>query len=158
VLKGGSGSINFQVDTVGAAPLPFITFGCTGLPVGTTCTFNPPTEDQLSSVVTMTVKTTGKNSASMPLSGPGEKPRSFYAALLLPLMGLLGFSLSGRRRKQARVRLALCAVGLLALLAFAGCGGLAGGQATTTAGTFQVTVTAATATDQASTTINLPVQ
>jgi hypothetical protein len=158
VVRGGTGSINFQVDTAGTAPLDFITFGCSGLPVGATCTFNPPTENQLSSVVTMTVRTTGKSSASMPHSGPGEKPTPFYAALLLPLMGLLGFSLSGRRRKQARMRLVLCAVGLLALLAFAGCGGLAGGQPTTTAGTFQVTVTAATATDQASTTINLTVQ
>ncbi len=114
VLKGGSGSINFQVDTVGAAPLPFITFGCTGLPVGTTCTFNPPTENQLSSVVTMTVKTTGKNSASMPLSGPGEKPRSFYAALLLPLMGPAGIQ-PQRTPSQA----GSCAAGLV-------CGWIAG--------------------------------
>jgi uncharacterized repeat protein (TIGR01451 family) len=159
VLRGGSGSISFQVDNSGAAPLPFINFGCTGLPTGATCTFNPATENQLSSVVTMTVSTTGKSSASVLPSSQGGTPTPVYAAMLLPLLGILGITLrSGRERKQMRLRLAMCVIGLLALLTFAGCGGLASGPPATQAGSFTVTVTAATATDQASTTINLTVQ
>ena len=145
--------MTFTVDS--SAGLGFVTFGCSGLPAGFSCSFNPPSENQLSTQVTMTVFDGRRNAKAAPFSMNGDTPR--YAAMLLPLFGLLGLTLTGKSRKQARLRLALCLAGLLTVLAFAGCGGTSG-VVQTPPTSFQLTVTAATATDQATTTVNVRVQ
>jgi len=153
VLTGGSGTMMLQVDS--SAGLGFVTFGCSGMPAGVSCSFNPPSENQLSTQVTMTVTDGRRHANATPFSMNGATPR--YAAMLLPLLGLLGMMLTGKNRKPTRVRLALCLAGLLTVLAFAGCGGTA---STAQIGpvTFPLTVTAATPTDQATTTVNVRVQ
>jgi len=78
-----------------------------------------------------------------------------YYAALLPLLGMLGFAMTGRRKK-ARLRLALVFAGLMTLMGLVGCGGPHG--ITTPAGTYTITVTAATTTVQATTQVTLSVQ
>jgi hypothetical protein len=137
--------------------LGMVTFGCSGLPVGTSCTFNPPSTNQPLSTVTMTVNT---SSAKSIVTGQnfdmGSKP-PLYAALLFPVLGLVGIGLGGRKGRKTRLRLAMVFAGAVVLLSFAGCGGGAHGI-TTPPGNYQLTVTAASATVQASTTVTLTVQ
>jgi len=138
-----------------------ITFGCSGLPVGTACNFNPPATNQPLTTVTMTVTTSsGKsNVISGQNFGGGNKP-PLYAALLFPVLGLVGIALGGRMNnkgtRKTRLRLAVVFAGAVALLSFAGCGGAH--RITTPAGNYQLTVTAASATVQVSTPVTLTVQ
>jgi uncharacterized repeat protein (TIGR01451 family) len=155
VKAGGSGQFTFNVEDDDPT-LGMVTFGCSGLPVGTSCTFNPPATNLALSQVTMTITTSAaasSNVVSGQLSGPGSTP-PYYAALL-PLLGMLGFAMTGRKKK-ARLRLALVFAGLMTLMSFVGCGGAHG--ITTPAGTYTITVTAATTTVQASTQVTLSVQ
>jgi hypothetical protein len=87
----------------------------------------------------------------------GSKPPA-YAALLFPVFGVTIIVLGGsmNRKTRKRLRLAMVFAGALALLAFAGCGGTNG--ITTPKGSYQLTVTAASTTVQATTTVTLNVQ
>jgi uncharacterized repeat protein (TIGR01451 family) len=157
VKAGGSGQVIFDVEDDDLT-LGMLTFGCTGLPVGTTCTFNPPATNLPLSQVTMTITTSNgaANVVSGKKLGGGEPPR-FFAAMLFPVLGMVGIVLSGRKNKKVRLRLAMAVIGIITLLAFVGCGG--GAQhITTPSGTFPITVTAATTTVQATTQITLTVQ
>jgi len=72
-------------------------------------------------------------------------------------LGLVGIGLSAGKGKKTRLRLVLCLGGLVFVLAtFAGC---AGGPRGTPAGTFQITVTATSAStgDSGTATITLNV-
>jgi len=89
-------------------------------------------------------------------AGPGSKS-PFYAALFFPVFGMVGIAFSGRRGRKARLRFALVVIGALALLSFAGCAGGLHGVATPP-GTYQLTVTASSATVQVSTPVTLSVQ
>src|SRR5579859_4720161 len=114
VKAGSAAQYVFDVeDDTGS----MVTFGCSGLPVGTACTFNPPATSQAISQVTMSLTTSANasNAVSGGLFGPGSTP-PFYAALA-PVLGLLGFALTGRKnKKKARLRLALVFAGLMTLL------------------------------------------
>jgi hypothetical protein len=136
--------------------LGMVAFGCSGLPVGTTCTFNPPSTNLPVSTVTMTVTTS--NGASNVVSGMNfdGKPPLYAAAFFLPVFGLLAMALGGRKSRKPRLRLAMVVVGAMALLSFAGCGGAH--RITTPAGNYQLTVTAAATTVQATTTVTLTVK
>jgi fimbrial isopeptide formation D2 family protein len=152
---GSAAQFVFDVEDDNPA-LGMVAFGCSGLPVGTSCTFNPPATNQAISQVTMTVNTSGNGNnavSSGQLFGPGSTP-PFYA-LLVPVLGLLGIAATGRKKKT-RLRLALVFAGIMTLLTFAGCGGVHG--ITTPAGNYTITVSATTTTVQATTQITLTVQ
>jgi uncharacterized repeat protein (TIGR01451 family) len=154
VKAGSAGQFVFDVEDDDPT-LGMVAFGCSGLPVGAACTFNPPATNQAISQVTLTISTSG--SASNAVSGwnigPGSTP-PFYA-FLLPVLGLLGLAATGRKKKT-RLRLALVFAGVMALLTFAGCGGAHG--IVTPAGSYTITVTASTTTVQANTQVTLSVQ
>ncbi|HEY2393857.1 MAG TPA: hypothetical protein VGK22_21970 [Candidatus Angelobacter sp.] len=137
--------------------LGMITFGCTGLPVGASCTFNP-VATSASGTVTMTVNTSGNGHNALVGQNTGVGRKSpLYAALIFPVLGFVGIAFGGRKSKKNRMRLAILLMGLVALLSFAGCG--AGFRdITTPPGTYQITVTAASTTVQASTPVTLTVQ
>jgi uncharacterized repeat protein (TIGR01451 family) len=158
VQAGTAGTFIFDVEESDPSA-GTITFGCTGLPVGASCVFNPPSTSAPSTIVSMIVNTShnGHTSMSARNSGVGRKP-PFYAALLFPVFGLVGIAVSGRKNKKNRLRLALLLMGLIALLSFAGCGGTGLQGLNTPAGTYQITVTATSATAQASTPVTLTVQ
>jgi uncharacterized repeat protein (TIGR01451 family) len=158
VRAGTAGTFMFDVEEADPSA-GTITFGCTGLPVGASCVFNPPSTSAPSTIVSMIVNTShnGHTSMSAQNSVVGRKP-PFYAAFLFPVFGLVGIAVSGRKNKKNRLRLALLLMGVIALLSFAGCGGTGLQGLNTPAGTYQITVTATSATAQASTPVTLTVQ
>ncbi len=155
VVPGTAGQFVFDVEDDDPS-LGTLTFGCSGLPVGATCSFNPPATTQAISQVTMTITTSNHSSNAVTGQNFDGKPPRFLAALFLPVLGFVGICLGGRSNKKLRVRLALAVVGMVTLMTFAGCGGVHG--ITTPAGNYQITVTAATATVQATTQVTLTVQ
>jgi hypothetical protein len=154
VKAGSAGQFVFDVEDDDPT-LGMVAFGCSGLPVGTACTFNPPATNQPISQATLTISTAGNGSNAISgwNFGPGSTP-PFYA-FLLPVLGLLGLAATGRKKKT-RLRLALVFAGVMTLLTFAGCGGAHG--IVTPAGSYTITVTASTTTVQASTQVTLSVQ
>ena len=156
VAAGGAAQFVFDVEDDDPT-LGMVTFGCSGLPVGTACTFSPAATSAPLSTVTMTVTTS--NGKSNVVTGrnfdTGSKP-PLYAALFFPVFGLVAIALGGRKSRNARLRLAMVVIGAVGLLSFAGCGG--GHRITTPAGNYQLTVTAASTTVQANTTVTLSVQ
>ncbi len=153
VVAGSSTSMDFTVDAASGSGL--ISFACSGLPVGATCSFNPASENQVTATVTMTIATTLGSASLQPLD---NRTTPIYA-VLLPLLGLAGLGLRGKKGKSARLRLALLLGGLVMLLSLVSCGGSGGGfrKNGTPAGTFPFTVTASSASASASTTLNLTV-
>lgn len=151
VTAGSSTSTTFTVDA--ASGLGTITFSCSGLPAGATCSFNPPSENQISATVTMTVSTTAGSVALNPL---GNSNTPIYA-VLLPVLGLAGLTFRGKKGKAARLRLALLLGGLMMLFALVSCGGRSNQVSGTPAGTFPFSVTATSGTTSASATVNLTV-
>ena len=152
VTAGSTTSTTFTVDA--ASGLGAITFSCSGLPVGASCSFNPASENQITATVTMTVSTTAGSAALQPL---GNNNTPIYA-VLLPFLGLAGLTLRGKRGKAARLRLALLLAGLLMLFSLVSCGGRGNNQVSgTPAGTFPFSVTATSGATSASTTVNLTV-
>jgi uncharacterized repeat protein (TIGR01451 family) len=156
-VKAGSAT-QFTLNVEDDDPtLGMVSFACSGLPVGTSCVFNPPATNQPLTVVTMTVTTSNGKTAIAGLNFDfGGKP-PLYAALLFPVLGLVGIALSGSKARKTRLRFAMVFVGAAMLLSFAGCGGGLHGPVTPV-GTYQLTVTAASATVQASAPVTLNVQ
>jgi hypothetical protein len=76
-----------------------------------------------------------------------------YAALLLPLLGLIVMSLSKQNRNKTKLRFAMACGGLVLALAMVGCGGRHDDG--TTPGVYHITVTATTATAQATSNVTL---
>jgi fimbrial isopeptide formation D2 family protein len=156
-VKAGS-TTQFTLNVEDDDPtLGMISFGCSGLPAGTSCVFNPPATNQPLTVVTMTVTTSNGNGsvAGLKFDFGGKPP--LYAALLFPVLGLVGIALSGSKTRKTRLRFAMVFVGAAMLLSFAGCGGGLHGPLTP-AGTYQLTVTAASTTVQASAPVTLNVR
>ncbi|HEV1996486.1 MAG TPA: FG-GAP-like repeat-containing protein [Candidatus Acidoferrum sp.] len=152
VSRGNSTSTTFTVDS--SAGEGTINFSCSGLPPGASCSFNPPSESQLTATVTLTIATSAGSASAPPFGGEGTTP---VYAVLLPLLGLVGIGLGTVKGKKARLRLALCLGGVVFVLAtFAGC---AGGPRGTPTGAFQITVTATSAStgDSGTATITLNV-
>jgi uncharacterized repeat protein (TIGR01451 family) len=153
------GAVQFKFDVEDDDPtLGMVAFGCSGLPVGTTCTFNPPSTNQPLTSMTMSISTSGhgNNVVSSQNFDKGNKP-PLYAALFFPVFGLVGIALGGSKTRKAKLRPVMALLGLMILLSFAGCGGGAH-NITTPAGSYQITVTAASTTVQASTAVTMTVQ
>jgi hypothetical protein len=134
-----------------------IALSCSGTPTGSTCTFTTPTVTLAGNSpgsTTMNVTTTAR-----PVTPPLASlwTRHFYAIWLsLPGLGLLGLGTGkdGRRRRVAGLFL-LCTLGLLLFLP--ACHGAVAQVpvAGTPAGTYTLTVTAASGTDTKNQTVNL---
>jgi hypothetical protein len=155
VVAGSSATFVFDVEDDDPTLGP-VTFGCGGLPVGTACVFSPVSTTQALSTVTLTITTSNGKTISATAQNFGKGKAPFYAAMFLPVFGLVGIAFSGRKGRKARLRFAMVVIGAVALLSFAGCGGAHG--ITTPAGSYHLTVTAATTTVQASTPVTLNVQ
>ncbi|HEY6248324.1 MAG TPA: Ig-like domain repeat protein, partial [Candidatus Angelobacter sp.] len=155
VNVGGTQFINMTVDSSPGEGT--INFACSGLPFGASCSFNPPSTNQLNATVTMGITTSaGTTGALLPLD-PGTAPPLYTA--MLPLLGLLGLAVGRKRGKAVRLRVGLLFASMALLLVLVGCGG--GGRTVlpTPAGTSTITVTATSATtgDSATATITLTV-
>lgn len=135
----------YQVGVAGTAAAGTVTFSCSGLPVGASCTFNPPSLTNSSVFLTMTVHTTAR-AALFSGPQPGKGNPWLPGMLLLAAMAGAGLKLlaTPKRRRLVPV-LGVCT--LLLGLAVAGCGS---SSSTTTkqtaqgtpAGTYTITFTA----------------
>jgi fimbrial isopeptide formation D2 family protein len=155
VKAGTAATFVFDVEDDDST-LGMVAFGCSGLPVGTACVFNPPATNQPLSTVTMTLTTSSNASnvfSSQRFDGPNPR---LYAALAFPALGLVAIVFSGRRSRKTKLRLTFAFAGMVMLLALAGCGGAHG--VSTPTGNFSITVTGATTTVQATTQVTLTVQ
>lgn len=141
------GSAQYQVGVFGNAAAGTVTFSCSGLPSGASCSFNPPSLTNNSIFVIMTIATTAR-SAVVGTPQPENGRPWFLPGLLLAatVFSLLKFSAKSRRRKLVPI---LGACMLLIAGIIAGCGG--GGSTLTTvtkatggtpAGAYSITATA----------------
>lgn len=148
--------------TVSAAGNPSfsapLTLSCSGLPMGAGCSFSPATVTPGTGTATSTlsISTTARATASV-----YDASRVLFAfAFVLP--GLVVLPLGWRRKKMGVLLMAAAAVMLV--IAATSCGGGGGGSYTpppasgTPAGTYNVTVTAASGAAQRTTTVTLVVQ
>ncbi|HLJ86061.1 MAG TPA: hypothetical protein VKZ53_04510 [Candidatus Angelobacter sp.] len=137
----------FPFGVVNFVNLP-IQYGCTGLPAGASCAFNPPSSSDFNTLITMTVTTTGaKKASAMPLHWQSSAPLNSLTIPLasMGLMVLIGIVLGRKSGKKVR----LATLGLAALLlCLGGCGGGGNGNAgggnqlmPTPNGSFPLTVT-----------------
>ena len=155
VTAGGTFSSTLNVTANGSG-LGAISFACSGLPSGATCSFNPASVTTTGPVA-MSIATTAKSMTVVP-TGPGRFPPTM---LLLVFLGLAALALSQLRFQ--RLRLA-AATGCLALLVLAGCGVSRSTPVQhnpgTPPGTYAVLVTASSASQgaTATSTVNLTVQ
>ena len=155
VTAGGTASIPLNV-TLNGSGLGAISFACSGLPSGATCSFNPASVTT-TGPVSMNIVTTAKTITFFP-QGPGRFPPT----MLLPVfVGLAALALN--RRRFQRMRLA-AAMGCLAVLAVTGCSVNMSAPVQhspgTPPGTYAVVVTATSAnlSATATSTVNLTVQ
>ena len=158
VAAGGTATSILNLTNNGSG-LGAISFACSGLPSGATCSFNPASVTA-SSQVTMSIATTAK---SIVFSPQLNWPIPPYATLLA-LLGILALVLGRMQTRKFRLSFA-AGMSIAALLVVAGCGVSRKTPAPphtpgTPAGTFAVTVTASSASGGATATsvVNLTVQ
>ena len=158
VAAGGTVTSVLNVTNNGSG-LGAITFACSGLPSGATCSFNPASVTTTSQV-TMSIATTAK---SIVFSPQLWWPMLPYASLLA-LLGMMATVFTRSQTRKLRLRLA-AGMAVAALLVLGGCGVEMKTPAPphtpgTPAGTFAVTVTASSASGgaTATSTVNLTVQ
>jgi hypothetical protein len=155
----------FVVDVRAGSQAGVITFSCSGLPLASTCSFNPPSLNSASGTVFMNIATTVRSAV---LSGPHPDNRNPWLWLeLLSLAAMAGLAVKLRNQTSRRTRLVpiLVTCGLLIVGIFAGCGG--GGSTPpppppppvqgTPAGTYVVTFTATSPNGTTNKTMNLTV-
>lgn len=155
VTAGGTANTTLNITANGTG-LGAITFACSGLPSGATCSFNPSSVTT-TGPVTMSIATTAKSTTFLP-PGPVKLPPMM---LLLVFLGLAALALSQLRVRKLRLA---GAMGCLALLTLAGCSVNMSQPVQhspgTPTGTFAVVVTATSANQgaTATSTVNLTVQ
>jgi hypothetical protein len=143
----------FAINMTATLPLGAVTFSCSGQPAGTNCQFSAPPPTPGSGNVLMTIQTFRGHHDSVALMPGGSGTNMLYAALLLPLLGLIVMSLSKQNRNKTKLRFAMACGGLVLALAMVGCGGRHDDG--TTPGVYHITVTATTATAQATSNVTL---
>jgi hypothetical protein len=149
ITKGQQGSVGLSVaslnDFTGA-----VTFGCSGLPAGVTCSFTPSTVTpatgaSASTILTIVTAATTATNHSQDLPGA---PMSCFALAAVCFLGWKG-------RRTTR-RLLLLAISAVTLSVFCGCSGSSSSAKQPTQST--VTVTATSGTLQQATTITITVE
>jgi N-acetylneuraminic acid mutarotase len=156
ISSGGQGSVNVVVFPQNGFNSP-VSFACSGLPSGASCTFNPATVTPAGSGVTttLTISTPGK-SAALHREGYRYWPETSLALVVC---------IVGWRKGRKMDRLVVLAAIIIGLGVVSGCGGGgAGGGSTTptptptpTATTSTVTVTATSGSLQQSVNLSLTV-
>jgi hypothetical protein len=153
----------FVVDVRAGSQTGVMTFSCSGLPLASTCSFNPPSLNGPSGTVFMNITTMARAAI---FSGPHPENRNpwlWLGLLSLAAMARLAVKLRNQTSRRARLVPILVTCGLLIVGIFAGCGG--GGSTPpppppvqgTPAGAYVVTFTAASPNGTATKTMNLVV-
>ncbi len=107
VTAGSSGMATLVVDPVNGFS-GNVTFSCSGLPTGATCSFSPSSVTVASNAVSTTQVTIDTSGMAQKMGSLKDYPRHLYPAAVLTLASLLPFSLFLlRRRLTFRERLSL---------------------------------------------------
>jgi len=141
VQPGTPGTDTVQVTSNGLLSAP-VSFACTGLPSGGTCSFSPSTLQATALPATVTVTFTGSSTVGA-LAVPDLRGGTPWYSLALVLPGVV-FALPRRNRRALRksLWLVLAIAALAMILGFAGCGGSSSSQSTPQTNTYSVAVTA----------------
>jgi hypothetical protein len=143
-------SATYMLDLVGTFGYDgTITFACSNLPAGTTCSFSPASvvaQGVLPLSTTLTITTTASTASLLRPEAPGRKPGEPIFLATLTGMGLFGMLLvgSGKKRSQRRAAILLGLMLMLMSLTLVGCSGTSTGATAkgTPAGSYLVAVTA----------------
>ncbi len=151
-LKRG-GSAQTQISLANSGLSGSVTLACSGLPAGVHCSFSPETV-QLGGTAASSVLTVSADASTVAQLAP--LPGRALFALFTPGLGLLGVVVGsfGSRRKQ----LVVGAVLVLALLSLVGCGGGGLAPQTSSAASYNITVSATSPSMQGSSTATLLIQ
>lgn len=159
ITHGQSGTSTLTITPAGGADTVAIAFSCTGLPAGSTCTFNPASVTPGASPATtiMTIQTAGSAAVSTPFDVPVLPPGLIF---LLAFAAALGVGTTLRDAQLTRLRWvpATCLLASLMLVALAtGCGGgsASGSPPPTSAPTGSFTVTVHATAGSVDKTINI---
>jgi hypothetical protein len=166
VAAGGLATSTISVTPAGGFNQQ-VSFACSGLPTGASCSFSPATVTPSGAAVstTLTITTAARAGMFSPVQHQWWLPPSAVVVVLLVLATLMAVCLqSGEWKQLSRLSLvaSVCIVAVV-VLGFAGCGGssgsTSGGSSTgTPAGTSTVTVTATAGSTSHTTTFTLTVQ
>lgn len=135
IVAGGSGIVTFSVTAQNSFSSA-VTFSCSGLPTGATCTFSPTTvtpSGTTSETTTLTI-TAPTTMAALSHSSSSLFPGAMLAAVLC--------FLGCRKRRRVQILL-LLTVSVIGLSMFTGCGG-SGSSSSSTTSTVTVTATSTT--------------
>jgi hypothetical protein len=161
ISAGESASFNFSVLPVGASFSGAVSFGCSGGPAISLCSFTPNsvTPGNSSAAVVMSITTTAASSSS------SRAAKSYALLLALPGLALLGTRRRGRKPGKLRPTAGCLGLFLLALLLSScggggsngGGGGIGSQQQGTQPGSYTITVTGTSGTlsHQAAATVTL---
>jgi hypothetical protein len=162
VKRGQTATFTFTVNASAPGTIAQL---CSGLPLGTLCSFTPLTPSSNGSTpVTLLISTTAPPGQAMNQPAPlplGREPVYVAMAMTLPTFGLLFVGVRRNRRKAWLIVLAVLM--LIAVLGLAGCGGHARGEGggdnghPTPPGTYTITVTETNGTLSAQTNVTLTV-
>ena len=150
VISGSNGTLSVIVTPQNGFSSP-VSFACSGLPSGASCSFNPATvTPEGSSVISQVVISTARQSAT---SHPKPGPLFPATAMVLTLC------LFGWRKRRGAPFLMLVVFGFIGLGFLCGCGGgtTSSGNGSSPPVTSTVTVTASSGTLQQTATISLTV-
>jgi hypothetical protein len=169
VAKGGSATTALSLTATGGFNQQ-VSFACSGLPTGASCSFSPATVTPTGSTASTTTITISTSAGSAIVSPTSQHrwplaPSTLFAVLLSlsALSGLLVSLLDQTWKLEFRLRF-LASVLLLALtvLGFAGCGGSSGSASTggtgTPSGSSTITITASAGSTSHTATFTLTVQ
>jgi hypothetical protein len=150
VKSGSQGSLTLTVTPQNGFNSA-VTFACSGLPTGTTCSFNP------SSVTPSSVAATSQVTIAVSASASAARParNTWLPAAGVSLAGCV--FVFGRRRVLRLALLPLAVFATLSLLTACGGSSSANGGGGTQSTSYTVTITAASGTLQQSTNITLTV-
>lgn len=164
VTDGSSGQAMLSIAPVNGFS-GSITFSCTGLPTGATCSFSPATVTVAANALASTQVTIDTSGMAQKMGSLRDSSRHLYPGVVLTLASLLPFSffllrrrLNFRERLLLLIPLVLCSVGSAAFIL--GCSSSTPPPAPTPTGLSQVSVVAMSATTgtQQSTNIALTVK
>lgn len=143
-------AITVTVSSVNASYGQAVTLSCGSLPSKAVCHFSPAsvTPGTTATTSSLTIATNGAASAS--LLAPANRQMQFFAALLMPFVGLVVVDAGMSSRRKRFFGLALLALVLVSLLMLPACGGGSsggggggggGGGNNTPPGNYNITVT-----------------
>jgi subtilase family serine protease len=131
---GNSGTMTATVTAQGSFS-GTVTFACTGLPAGASCSFNPPSATLSSTATTATTTLTVSTTAPSALAptqrqqpaAPGPRNVAMVAALFCMLAVVIFALRTPNRRLRSATAFALLIFGMAGLMLMASCGGTSGG-------------------------------